>query len=181
MTCIVTLKNAGEIWIGSDLQADDGSLKTELTFPKYFEKSGIFIGISGMYSVFSTLKFQFLPPEIPDGCDDLEYIGRYLVPSMKSFLNEEGVVSKKDNVLEGDFTGLIIMNKCIVETDCRFSVREIKSDYHAVGSGRCYALGYLYATEDSNMEISARLVGALNAAHKFDSGVGSEFSLSNIS
>ena len=73
------------------------------------------------------------------------------------------------------------MNKCIVETDCRFSVREIKLDYHAIGSGRRYALGYLCATENSDMEISARRVGALNAAHKFDSSIGSEFSLCKIS
>lgn len=181
MTCIVTIRNQDEIWIGSDLQTNDGTLKSNLTSPKYFEKSGIFIGISGLCSVLNALKFQFFPPEIPDYCNDLEYIGRYLVPSMKTFLRDEGVISIKDNVLQGDFSGVVIMNNCIVDVDCLFSIQEIGSNYHAIGSGRGFALGYLYATENSDMEVSTRLVGALNAAHKFDPCVGSEFSLCKIS
>jgi ATP-dependent protease HslVU (ClpYQ) peptidase subunit len=150
MTCVLAYKNNDTVYLSSDSAVTNPwGEQTRAKMPKIFQNGELFFGICGSLRMGQILEFLYTPPNRSCAKNDLEYIVSCVVESVRETFKEYGFSTIENNEERGgDF--IIVYRNEIYEVQNDFSVIISNNNYAAIGSGGNFALGALYAFENSS-------------------------------
>lgn len=177
-TCIVALKDSGDIYMAADSAGvDSGHNITVRKDTKVFKKessTGEFvIGGTTSFRMLQLLRYSLDVPDISEGQSVHEYMCTDFVDSVKK--------SFEDDDEKGTFlVGVKFKDKepRLFKIFSNFQVSESYDDYESCGCGGRYAKGSLFHSENELPE--TRVEMALEAANHFSSGVCKPFNIEKI-
>lgn len=163
MTCIVAMRDiSGRVWMGADSQhtrRDDTIVP--MPYPKLFRHGDMMIGAAGPTHYCEYLRRDLVVPRRPDGCTDEDYLLTHVRNAIRDVLPAD----------PENFDALIAFAGRIWLMHPKYGY-EINQHFWAIGTGFPYALGYL---EGPAAPVPAKLMGALEAAAKYEATVGGPF------
>jgi hypothetical protein len=132
------------------------------------ERPQMLLGFSGHPLVIQSIQSgSIFPPKNSEWKSMLSFVIDNLRPNLEH--------------LGKDFELLIAYDQKIFHVGYDFSLTEIKGNYNAIGTGRDYAIGSLYATETNHMiNAKDKLTVAIESAIKYDIGSGGEINFEYI-
>lgn len=170
MTVIIGIKEKnGDVLIGADTQASNGSYRVNRKDPKIFEQGQYVVGFTTSYRYGQIIRHQALLPEPKPGYKDYDLICE-IVESIRAKTTEFGFNKVDNNQVEGGRL-LIAWHGNLFKIDDDYQYSEFQDDYFAIGSGYQFALGSL-CESDGSRNTYDRLRQALYAAYKFNPHVG---------
>ncbi len=181
MTCIVSWIEKGNIYMGGDAGAGDGTIEVVLAHPKVFYKprAKMLFGYTGSYRMAQLLEYELQIPKQTEK-QDLAYIVRSIVPALRKCFKKGGFASVSHEVEEGG-KFLIGYKSKVYELQGDYSALVNNSSYCSVGSGYVIATGALSAlnhcTEFNPID---KLYLALEAAQKHLAYIRSPFTVMKI-
>jgi len=174
MTVIVGVvdKAADTVYIGGDRAlVAAGGTKTLLAEPKVFRNGEFLIGAAGSCRAAQILQYDFKPPE-QTGKDVMRYMVSVFIKKLRECCKTAGYATAENERESGPTAILGYKNRLfVIYSD--YQVAEHKADFIAVGSGKGYALGAMFATK--NLPPRERIQLALEAAASHDSYVAPPF------
>lgn len=180
MTCIVGLVHEGVAYIGGDSLGSNGYSKTVRKDKKVFKVKGLESTVIGYTSSYRMGQLLMYKDDLIDSRDvdkvDHEYIVTKTVPKIISLFEENGFGKIDSNVKRGGCF-LLAHKDQLYSIEGDYQVGISSDAYAAVGCGEDFALGSLYATENTNLTPEERITMALEAAAKFSVGVEGPFDI----
>jgi ATP-dependent protease HslVU (ClpYQ) peptidase subunit len=178
MTCIVAVKQGGQVFMGADSCASDGFTFITDVDDKIYKLGDFIIGSAGSVRVKDVFQYNITIPENLN-IDNIEkFIRVDFVTAYRKILEEHGSKAKHHDGTDANAGAMLVAwkDQCF-EIYSDFSVITLKNrTYSAIGSGTYFALGSLKTTEnDSNITPKKRILAALEAAEAFQSGVKGPF------
>jgi ATP-dependent protease HslVU (ClpYQ) peptidase subunit len=169
MTCIIGLLDNNEVYMGCDSLTVAGwdltVLKNEC---KVFEKDKFMIGTAGSSRLAQIIQYKFEPPYHKPEVDTKKYMVAEFMEELRKCLKDSEFISKDtQGQVYMDGVAIIGYNGMLFTVDCDFNIMA-EGNETAIGCGRNYALGCLFATTGTPEE---RLTKALEAAANFSAGV----------
>lgn len=146
MTCIVGMRQAGQVWLGGDsLSGDPATYHVKLErSPKVFRLGELLIGHTSSWRMGQLLHYRlWLPPQTAKQSDDA-WLATTFIDAVRKVLTDGGFAKKENNVEQGG-TFLLAFRGKLYEVDSDYQVGEPGEDYAAIGAGRSYAVGALQA------------------------------------
>lgn len=183
MTCIVAVREGGDVWMGGDSAGVAGYSLTVRADAKVFrrERRGDpwLFGFTTSFRMGQLIRHRLDLPEGPDPDDDGDdAVDRFLcttfVDSLRTCLKDGGWLGRDDGRDDGG-TFLVGYRGRVFNVADDFQVGEAVLPYDAVGCGDEYALGALHATVHAGLAPEARVRGALAAAEHLSAGVARPF------
>lgn len=171
MTCIVGLVEDGVVYMGGESAMTGDTELWLIREPKVFRKGDLLIGCSGSSRFLQLVRYKFDPGEI-DKDNLMEWMVTTFVDRLRECLVDGRFV--KDELIDNLNGNLMIgVRGCLFELTGEYEVNQNREPYSVLGSGRNYARGSMYATDDSIVERKAmlpydRVFLAVNAACEFD-------------
>jgi ATP-dependent protease HslVU (ClpYQ) peptidase subunit len=159
MTCIVGIAYEGNVYMGGDRGASDGSAIVSLNTPKVYIRDEWIFGYAGSMGIGQIMQIINIPLLKPDD-DPFLVLRMDMVDAFRGMLEHNGITMNEDN----DTDILIGCRGRLFEfSPADWSVAEVQET--AVGSGGNFALGALY-TNSLYIDITPeeRIEQALNAA-----------------
>lgn len=179
MTCIIAIKKKGKVYMGCDSAASSNGEITIRANSKIFKSHNMIFGTCGSARQRQLLKYTLkLPPQSPK-VDDMKYMCTTFISSVQKCFEKGGfeiVHNKKrigSNFLVG-YKGQIYH----VQSDYHIGIP--LKNYHAIGSGKEYALGCLFGLENIRMKAKEKIELALNASAEFSTTVNGPFHIKSI-
>lgn len=172
MTCIIGYKYNDKVIMASDTEVSDDSSKNKDDIAKIFVNNGIIFGVAGDVVVNNELRWNFEPKYPSKACSDDEFICKYLRNQLKSFFKGCDNCFNKDDEFVGQL--LICYNNQMWTISSDFAITKVKGNYTAIGSGSDYALGALYALQNSKIDIYKKIKLAIQSAGTFGTGCNME-------
>jgi ATP-dependent protease HslVU (ClpYQ) peptidase subunit len=176
MTCIVGIvdKKTKKVLIGGDSSGISGWDLTIRKDPKVFTNGSFVIGGTTSFRMLQLLRFSLKPPEIKTD-DVYEYMCTDFINAVRNCFKDGGFLQKetKGDELGGWF--LVGYKNRLFKIASDFQVTENLNGMDSVGCGNSYALGSLYTTQKSDMEIKDRVIKSLECASFFSCGVHKPF------
>lgn len=177
MTCIIGLVEGAKAWIGADSATAGGwdGWDVRVTgLPKVFRNGEFVIGYTDSFRMGQILQHHLRVAPQDDECDDMEYMVRVFIESVRSCLKEHGFAKVEDNVEEaGRF--LVAYKGKVYYIGIDFQVNCFQDGMSACGCGADYALGALKAL--SNWPPRKRILLALEITSHFSGGVVKPFTI----
>lgn len=179
MTCLVGLINRGTVYVGADSQMTTGWTAETMAAPKVFRLGAMLLAVTGTVRLCNVVRYRFVPPpHHPPEQDTDEYLATSFADGLRSCLGEHGVRETIEGIerIGKDDTGgglLVGYRGGLYHLSSNFSVSQSTAPYMALGSGKDFALGALFASEGQPPRDRVRL--ALEAAERFNIGVGGPF------
>lgn len=174
MTCIVGALGKDGVYIGADSAGITGSNKFIRKDVKVFKIKDFVIGCTSSFRMIQLLRFSFKPPKIKKKQDTYEYMCTDFIDAVRSCFKAGGYIHIENSEETGGIFLVGYKNRLFkIESD--FQVGELFDSYAAVGCGSDYALGTMFALQDTNMTIEEKIILALEAAEKFSAGVSRPF------
>ncbi len=179
MTCIIGMVCDDEIYMGADSAGVTGINVSIRKDPKIFLNNKFLIGYTTSFRMGQILRYSFCPPKQRQGVDIYEYMCTEFIDAIISIFKKKEFARIKNNEVIG---GTFLVGYCgsLFEIDSDFQVGEILKNYTSIGCGYQYALGSLYASENSIHTPETRILTALNAAQEFSGGVRAPFLIKKI-
>ncbi|MCK9570424.1 hypothetical protein M0R72_15865 [Candidatus Pacearchaeota archaeon] len=163
MTCIISLKHAGKIYMGGDaaINSSDSWLQPTSMHPKIWKDGSILVGVGGKQRI-SQLMQIFKSPAIT--WDAFDYLQNTYLPTMITYLDGNRVIktNNEDGMISMDATILIGLAGRIFKIDSGFAITEYP-EYTAIGANAEVALGSLYASGNHGVHPENRINEALHA------------------
>lgn len=178
MTCIIALKNKGEVYMGSDSACSHGGMIQNLAESKTFTRDGVIIGSTGYVRPGQVLRYSYRWPAVKQDID--HWLFNEFIPGWQDALKQSKNLEVSDEQATQDAAFLIGVRGRIFEMDHYFEVVEVRDDYHAVGCGTEIALGVMYATQKRKLKPEERILLALNAASYHMEGVRAPFHVGKV-
>ncbi len=167
MTCVVSWIQDGNVYMGGDSGASDGTLEVTLDNPKvvYNAQTKMMFGLTASYRMAQLLQYELNVPKQTQK-DDLTYLIKQVVPAIRKCFAEGGFIQKVEEVEYGGFFLVGYKSKAYtIQRD--FSVIVPTDPYSALGSGYVIASGALSALSNcGHMTVVEKLFTALRAAEK---------------
>jgi 20S proteasome alpha/beta subunit len=158
MTCIVGIAHKGNVYIGGDRGASDGSSIVSLDTPKVYIRDEWIFGYAGSMGIGQIMQIIDIPILKPDDNPFL-VLRMDLVDAFRSMLEHNGITMNEDN----DTDILIGCRGRLFEfSPADWSVAEIKET--AIGSGGNFALGSLHTSIGMRISPEDRIKLALESA-----------------
>jgi hypothetical protein len=186
VTCIAAVVAPnGTVVMGGDSAAVDDHLRIDVgRETKVWQNGHLLFGACGSFRVAQVLRWHLTPPAFGPECEPIEYLTGPLAERMRDALAEHGTLSIWDeDATEGlSESGLLI--GCaghVYEMYSDFGIHENVGDYAAVGCGRRWAEGVLWATESLDIKPKKRVRLALDAAEKHSAGVVGPMTILSLS
>lgn len=166
MTCIVGLEHNSEVYIGADSLGviKDTLEKSVRSDVKVFVNGNFIIGCTTSFRMIQLLQYKFVPPEQPNGIDDMRFMVVNVIDAIKRCF-------KDNDYTNGQF--LIGHKGKLYTIESDFQVSKGTLPYAAVGCGARFSLGAMFA--NSKLKPEARVTNALEAAAEFSAGVGAPY------
>lgn len=176
MTCIAGIVQDGRVYIGGDSQATASwSINTRVD-PKVWSDDDWVFGYSGGPRVAQLLRWGLDRPPLKDEQPLDAYLATDFTKAYRSIIREGGALKAENGIEEAEGTTRFMVGHqgrlLVIHSD--FQVAETTDGYAAIGSGDDLALGALFATR-SQRNPRRRLLTALEAAERFNMGVGGPF------
>lgn len=175
MTCVVALKDeeTRRIYMAADSigMCTDTYEKYIIKDPKIFyknDKNGhrMLFGYSGSFRVGQVLKSELKIPTVLN-THPMDYLIKKLIPNMQDILESHKVSINEETPNSETLSLLITIKDRIFSIENNWSIIESTENYASVGIAGKFAMGYLYATEDTDIPASARIYNSVEAATKF--------------
>ncbi len=167
MTCIVGIAHHGNVTIGGDSAATNGSSQQTLRVdPKVFSVGNVIFGCTSSFRMMHLLHYSLEIPALP-ALDQADTLERYMVTDFIDAIREcfsNGGYAKKKGEREKGGTFLVGIRGRLFRVDDDYQVEETIVGYNAVGNGGDLALGALYTTQSIKLSPRKRLEIALEAA-----------------
>lgn len=166
MTCIVGLVDKGVVYMGADSLGVEtkGLTKGVRKDVKVFINGNFLIGCTSSFRMIQLLQYKFVPPEHPNGIDDMRYMVVNVIDAIRRCF-------KDNDYTTGQF--LMGYKGTLYEIDTDFQVGIDELNYGSVGCGAAFAMGALFA--NGKMKPEDRITNALQAATQFSAGVAPPF------
>lgn len=185
MTCLVAIRKNNEVTVGGDSAESDHWTVSVREDPKFFARGPYIIGFAGSIRIGQIVRFKMRMPkprqtDLRNSDTMLKFMSTRFIDELTIAINENGslVVSEEDGNNMASNSGLIVCiagHMFMVQSD--MAVCTTTKDYIAMGSGDNFALGSLYATENSRQSSATRVLKALEAAAEFSTTVSGPFHL----
>lgn len=178
MTCIVAIKDNGNIHMAGDLMGSDGFRGKVYDKSKVFIKEGFILGYTSSFRMGQLLEYAWVPPTQGVGQDDDSYIYVDVVNSFKSLFMDNGFGNKdKVEIETGEFifgwNGRLFLhqsNHSLLESD--HYVTTGSGCYHAEAAiASLIEYGHKGAVEDCEFMLSS----AIEVASRFVTSVSKEY------
>ena len=144
MTCIVGISNEGNVYIGGDRGASDGSSIVSLSTPKVYIRDEWIFGYAGSMGIGQIMQIINIPL-LQEDDDPFLVLRMDMVDAFKSMMDIQGLSITEDN----DTDILIGCRGRLFEfSPADWSVAEVQET--AIGSGGNFALGSLYTSIDKS-------------------------------
>ncbi len=167
MTCIVGLVEKGAIYMGGDSAACSDWDVTIRRYPKVFRCGEFLFGVCGCSRLGDLLQFALdVPRRVGD--DVRGYMTTVFIDHVRDCFKAGGLAKRENEVEEGG-TFVVAYAGSLFTVYSDYQVASWATDYVAIGHGRNYALGSLYATP--NLDPMDRVGQALECAGSFDASV----------
>jgi ATP-dependent protease HslVU (ClpYQ) peptidase subunit len=174
LTCIVGIKDKGNIYIGGDSAGVDATLSVRIrTDEKVFVNGKFIIGFTTSFRMGQLLRYKFRPPKQKPNQNDMKYMVTSFVDAIIDCFNANGFGSTASDYDHKGGNFLVGYKGTLYNIAEDFQVGISSDLYDAVGCGRDIAIGALYATQGKKPE--DRINIALNAAARFSGGVEPPF------
>ena len=169
MTCIIGVVENGNVHMAGDCAGSSEWETRKLAFPKVFRNGELLIGVCGLPQAIHVVRYNFAPEPQPGGDDDMKYIVNVVAGGIRSVLRVAEIIPATMTDEMPAITFLVGYRGHLYEIDHSFQVVEWSDGFNAIGSGREYALGVLYALPP--MSPRARIDTAMSAAAPFSPSV----------
>lgn len=180
MSCVVAYDSGnGTLYFGGDSIGIDGNSYTIRKDPKVFVKDGVAFGFVGSFRVGQIIRSVFKIPKKRDEQSDYDYLCSTFIDSLVKCLKSKGFDSGDKNEIS-DLEFLIGYNGKIYHIMCDFQVAIHTTDYMAIGAGRDFALGYLWASRDAGFSVEDKVRISLECATSFCSSVKPPFEIIKV-
>jgi ATP-dependent protease HslVU (ClpYQ) peptidase subunit len=167
MTCIVGLKENGNVWIGADKASVSGYLMQSTKLDKVFKKGEYVIGYTTSFRMGQLLQYVISLPEPPEKID-VGFMVLEFVEAIRKGFKEYGY-SKINNNEEFGGTFIIGVKDQLFEIDDDYQVNYSNDNYLSCGSGCYYALAAMEALK--NLPPEKRITESIRIAGKFSTSV----------
>lgn len=175
MTCIVGIVQKGIVYMGGDSLASEPESMDKLPMKnrKVFHNGPFLIGACGSLRMAQILQHGLKPPPKPKLMEDMKFMATRFIDEVRAaFLNNGyGKIREGGDNEGGNF--LVGFGGKLYEVHNDFQVGEWSWGYASIGSGRSYAYGSLFMSENEAPEL--RITSALEAAAHFNAGVAPPF------
>lgn len=176
MTCIVGLVADDTVLIGGDGLSSLDSQVSARGDPKVFTNGPLLLGCAGSFRVMQVLRYGLHVPEQADDLTEHAYLCAVVIPAIRAALRDAGCLDKDERGSDSmDCEALIGYRGRLSVLSSDFNVGEPVKDYHALGSGREYALGSLWSTVERAPDV--RVTVALGVAGEFCGSVGPPYTV----
>ena len=165
MTCVVAIVGKeGKITMAADSSAVDDTIHTPHIDPKVFLKGEFGIGYCHSFRMGQILEFWFMPPEIPEGEENLmRYMVMDFIPELKSLLADNDYPNHEDEKTEWSLIVAVRGNIFTIESDWHVGHDDLS--FAAIGAGSPYAIGVMDSIVGEDTAEIARV--ALKTAEKY--------------
>lgn len=175
MTCVVGLVQNGKVHLAADsLGSSSTGFKNERKDTKLFSNGPFIIGFCGSFRMGQLLRFSFSPEAQKLEQSDYAYMCTTFVNAVRHCFEDGGVMVKEENTDAAHGSFLVAYKGVLYNIESDYQVGVPRDDYDACGSGTQIALGALYAT-GAIKDPKKRLLVALEAASRYNTGVGGQF------
>lgn len=172
MTTIVGIEHEGKVYLAADHRCVSGWQLDSSTESKLWRRFGMLIGVAGMVRYRQLLQFVVEPPRPQEPEEnDLAYLVSAFVPNVRKTLTDVNHIGKDDDGEKASSLALFGYRGRLYELATNFTVSTFERGYHAIGSGREYALGALAVMTEAAPMIRVRK--AVEIAAMFDMGTDS--------
>lgn len=173
MTCIVGIKNNGNVYLGGDSAGVGGWASTERADKKVFVNGDFIMGFTTSFRMGQILQYAFVPPKRHPDQDVMSYMVVNFIDAVRYTLKSGGYASKES---DAEIGGCFLVGYAgrLFRIDNDYQVGESLCEYEAVGCGEEYAKGALFASKEG-FTPEERLHLALNAASYHSAGVRPPF------
>lgn len=180
MSCVVAYDSGnGTLYFGGDSIGTDGDSYTIRKDPKVFIKDNVAFGFVGSFRVGQILRSIFKIPKQKEHQSDYDFLCSTFIDSLVKCLKSKGFdPGDKNEVNEMEF--LIGYKGKIYHIMCDFQVAVHNTDYMAIGAGRDFALGCLWASKDSKFVTEDKVRIALECSSSFCSSVKPPFEIIKV-
>jgi 20S proteasome alpha/beta subunit len=180
MSCVVAYKSDdGTLYFGGDSIGINGSDYTIRKDSKVFIKDGIVFGFVGSFRIGQILRSVFKIPKQKDEQSDYDYLCSTFIDSLTKCLKSKGFDPGDKNELN-ELEFLIGYRGKIYHIMCDFQVAIHSMDYMAIGAGKDFALGCLWASSGSNFDVEDKVRSALECSASFNSAVKPPFEIIKV-
>ena len=166
MTCIIgTVDGDGNICIAADSSAVDSNIITPHLIPKVFKRGEFAIGYCHSFRLGQIVEHFFEPPPIEDGLDEdgvVKYMITEFIPELRGSLEFNDYPTHDDEKESWSLMVGIRGSIFVIESDFHLGYDEMS--YNAIGAGTEYALGAMFASNESGRKLAQR---GMEAAAKF--------------
>jgi hypothetical protein len=177
VTAVVALCHPDGLIIGADSAGVAGLSLTVRSDDKVFATGEYLIGFTTSFRMGQLLRYDWHPPDRPEGLGDMAFMVRTVVPSIRALLKDGGF-STIDNNTEDGGTFLLGYRGQIYHFGGDFQVGQARCGYDAVGCGFELSLGSLHATSELlGTDPRNRVLLALQAAEAHSAGVRGPFTI----
>jgi ATP-dependent protease HslVU (ClpYQ) peptidase subunit len=176
MTCIVGVKQDGEIYIGGDSAGVSGMDIKVRKDTKVFRNGPFVMGFTSSFRMGQLLRHVFEPPTLPDTNLD-QYMAKDFVRKVKQCFdanNWSGEEARDGGVF------LVGVRDQLYSIFSDYQVANHADGYNAVGCGGMYALGSLYTTNSYELDAKTRVREALKAASHHSAGVAPPYTILKV-
>lgn len=181
MTCVVGIIEKGRVYIGADSCITDGAMQATVATPdsKVWKLGEFLFGGAGGFREVQVMRHKLAPPPLVEGQEPPQYLTAQFIDAMRATCEQSGVLSNEDGT---DSMGAHFLVACrgeLYEIGSDFCVSQAQQEFHAIGSGRCFALGALHVLP-SSMKPTTRIRKALETACLFDPYCAPPFSIQSV-
>lgn len=166
MTCLVALERNGRVWVGSDSFFGTDDVRDVVDRPKWFRRSGVFIGYAGSFRAAQVVENFATFRKRERGEAEAAYLVGTVASAFRKALNDARVRSTTQFLLA--YRG----KAYVLQED--YSVVRSSHGYVSIGAGAVFAHGALAVLSDGPdpREIVEK---ALGAAGRHSTKVGGQF------
>lgn len=179
MTCIVGFSDKDKTYIGCDSLGSDGyvgEIRKDKKIFKLKDNKNAIIGFTTSYRMGQILMYQ--EELIERDNVNHEYMVTQFIPKVINIFDGGGF-SKCELGEKSGGTFLLAHKNSLYKIESDYQVNQVVDDYMACGCGENFALGSLFATENTNMSPVERIHKALQSASKYSVGVAPPFYIMN--
>lgn len=179
MTCIVGYVSDDTVYIGGDSAGVDGLNMRIREDEKVFKNGEFIFGFTSSFRMGQILRYNFKPPERKVFGTDDEYLYGDFINNIIKLFKESGYAKVDSNQVEGgEFLFGYKGKLYYVGSD--FQIGKLKKKYESVGCGSNYALGCLYALENTTLKVEEKIIKSLETAEEFSTAVKRPFHILSL-
>lgn len=175
MTCIVAIEDNRTIYMGGDSAGVSGLNVAIRSDEKVFINGPFIMGFTTSFRMGQLLRYKFDPPAQPVGITDMRFMVTNFIDAIRKCFFDNGFGSKEQN--EGG-TFLVGYKGVLYSIHSDFQVGVVSTQTDAVGCGKEYAMGSLFATRGKKP--LERIKNALDAASFHSGGVAPPYTILKI-